>query len=72
MTLIKLNDNLGTVVNMKYIEYINTEYIKGSNPYYVINIGFVSGKLNHLRYEITNRDIYEDDIKYINRFISRR
>ena len=72
MTLIKLNDNLGTVINMKYIEYINTEYIKGSNPYYVINIGFASGKLNHLRYEITNRDIYEEDIRYINRFISRR
>lgn len=72
MTFIKLNDNLETVVNMEYIEYINTEYIKGSNLYYVINIGFVSGELNHLKYNINNRDIYEEDIRYINRFISRR
>ena len=71
MTLIKLNDNLNTVINLKHVEYLYTEYIKGSNPYYVINVGFLSGKTKNLRYEISNKDIYIKDIKRINKYINR-
>ena len=71
MTLIKLNDNLGTVINLHYIEDICTKYVDGSNPYYTINIGFASGNVKHLKYEIENKAMYEKDINYINRFIHR-
>ena len=72
MKLIKLNDNLGTIINLKQVETIWTQYIEGSNPYYTINISFISGKTEHLRYEVINKDIYEGDRDYILGFTDRR
>ena len=72
MKLIKLNDNLGTIINLEQVEYIWTSYTEGSNPYYTINIGFISGDVKHLRYEMTNEDMYEEDRKYILGFVNRR
>ena len=71
MTLIKLNDELGTVINLKYVEYLYTEYINCSKPYYAINIRFVSGDLKELRYKLAYSDVYKRDIDNINKFITR-
>ena len=72
MTLIRLNDNSNTVINLNNIEYMNLGYTENRNPCYTIQIGFISGNTKQLIYDQKNMDTFEEDVKYISGFMFSR